>query len=238
MKRFVSVLGVLLAALLLFGQGSSQPSPDPPEWIFGVWDLPPAFYGQERGVMANTPTLTFKSGSINADVYGGELRQTLGQDTDFELATADFNQQSTGSSYSISWRITRANYGLPTRSFRYVFYKPSESNPNVIEAEFNGKRIKLIRHRNANEYNCYVYTGGNGERLTLRANRGIESNRIGTLEEYTRVKVLDYGAFYSSYYTPDYTDSEGVEGWWVRVQTEDGKTGWCFSGYLAWCARE
>ncbi|MDR0587155.1 MAG: SH3 domain-containing protein [Treponema sp.] len=59
--------------------------------------------------------------------------------------------------------------------------------------------------------------------LKLFAGQDGASQVIVTLKKGNGVQVLGYGG---------YADMDGITAKWAQVKTEDGKTGWLFSGYL------
>jgi hypothetical protein len=59
--------------------------------------------------------------------------------------------------------------------------------------------------------------------LRLRVDASVKSEAITTLPKDTVVKILNSG---------NYQIIDGIAARWLYVETEDGKRGWCFSGYL------
>jgi hypothetical protein len=59
--------------------------------------------------------------------------------------------------------------------------------------------------------------------LRLRSDASVTSESITTLPKGTVVKMLNSG---------NYQIIDGLAAKWLYVETEDGKRGWCFSGYL------
>ena len=59
--------------------------------------------------------------------------------------------------------------------------------------------------------------------LRLRTNAGTSSDIVATIPKGSRIKLLEEG---------NIQIIDGIAAKWVRVETSDGKQGWCFSGYI------
>ena len=59
--------------------------------------------------------------------------------------------------------------------------------------------------------------------LRLRANANTTSDIVVTIPKNARVRLLEEGKIQII---------DGIAAKWIKVETEDGKEGWCFSGYL------
>lgn len=79
------------------------------------------------------------------------------------------------------------------------------------------------------EHKCEYLVKGisyiTNERLRLRKSEKTSSEIITTMPVGTNVKILKFG---------EVEAIDGVISNWVEVQLDDGKTGWCFGGYLSY----
>jgi uncharacterized protein YgiM (DUF1202 family) len=57
----------------------------------------------------------------------------------------------------------------------------------------------------------------------LFASQDFNGSALAALKKGTAVQFVEYG---------EYTDLDGETAKWAKVTTEDGKTGWVFSGFL------
>lgn len=69
-----------------------------------------------------------------------------------------------------------------------------------------------------NEFDYYTTVN-----LRLRTNPDNNSSIISLLPKYTALKIIEEG---------DQATINGIEAKWVKVQSQTGLNGWCFSGYI------
>jgi hypothetical protein len=63
-----------------------------------------------------------------------------------------------------------------------------------------------------------------GSKLRLRSEPSTKGTQIDSLDNGSYVQVLETGE--------KFVDSDGYTGNWMRVRTQNNKTGWCFGAYL------
>jgi hypothetical protein len=102
---------------------------------------------------------------------------------------------------------TKEKTEVPT--WRLKFY------PKKEEAENFAKEYSEVAH---------LYADSNRKALPIREKADRLSQRIYRLRENERVKILELGT------TP--SDENGLKGFWYKVLTEEGVTGYCFDYYL------
>ena len=93
---------------------------------------------------------------------------------------------------------------------------------NSIRAKYPGDYEIKIHYKIANILKFQV-THTVKENLRLRLNPNKNTGIIMTLTRGTKVQVLEVG---------NNELIDGISANWVKVLTEDGYVGWCFSGYI------